>query len=76
MAELNNSSVNTKKSDKLVSRIKENKKAGEKSFSQDKNNTEQVINARKKANADLAKAKAKKKATKAKMAKASRKKNK
>lgn len=71
--ELNNSSVNTKKSDKIVSRIKENKNAGEKDFSQDRNNEEQVINARKKANLDLAKKKAKKKA---KMAKASRKKNK
>ncbi len=71
--ELNNSSVNTKKSDKIVSRIKENKNAGEKDFSQDKNNTEQVINARKKANLELAKKKAKKRA---KMAKASRKKNK
>ena len=73
MAELNTSSVNTKKSDKIVSRIKQTKNAGEKGFSQEKNNTEQVINARKKANLDLAKKKAKKKA---KMAKASRKKNK
>lgn len=71
--ELNNSSVNTKKSDKLVSKIKENKNVGEKGFSQDKNNTEQVVNARKGANLDLAKAKAKKKA---KMAKASKRKNK
>lgn len=73
MAELNNCSVNTTKSDKIVSKIKESKNAGEKSFSQDKNNKEQVINARKAANLDLAKKKAKKKA---KMAKASRKKNK
>ncbi|WP_072682651.1 hypothetical protein [Arcobacter sp. LA11] len=73
MSELNTSSVNTKKSNKLVSKIKEKKNAGEKGFSQEKNNTEQVINARKKANLDLAKKKAKKKA---KMAKASRKKNK
>jgi len=73
MAELNNSSVNTKKSDKLVSKIKENIKAGEKSFFQDKNNTEQVINARKKEHKKLIKSNAKKKA---KMQKASRKKNK
>ena len=73
MAELNNSSVSTKKSDKIVARIKATKNAGEKSFSQDKNSSEQVINARKAANLDLAKKKAKKKA---KMAKASRKKNK
>jgi hypothetical protein len=71
--ELNNSSVNTKKSDKLVSKIKENKNAGEKGFSQDKNTTEQIINARKKAHLNAAKAKARKKA---KAAKASRKKNK
>lgn len=73
MAELNNSSVCTKKSDKIVARIKATQHAGEKSFSQDKNSTDQVINARKAANLDLAKKKAKKKA---KMAKASRKKNK
>lgn len=73
MSELNNSSINTKKSNKIVSKIKQNKNAGEKNFSQDKNNAEQVINARKSANLDLAKKKAKKKA---KMAKASRKKNK
>ena len=73
MAELNNSSVSTKKSDKIVARIKESKNAGEKTFSQDKNTTKQVINARKASNLELAKKKAKKKA---KMAKASRKKNK
>lgn len=73
MAELNNSSVNTKKSDKLVSKIKQNKNAGEKAFSQERNNTEQVVNARKAFNKEIGKAKAKKKA---KMAKASRKKNK
>ncbi|PLY07469.1 MAG: hypothetical protein C0625_04650 [Arcobacter sp.] len=73
MSELNNSSVNTKKSSKIANKIRETINAGEKSFSQDKNNTEQVINARKAANLNLAKAKAKKKA---KMAKASRKKNK
>ncbi|MGB6329528.1 MAG: hypothetical protein WBF48_11430 [Halarcobacter sp.] len=73
MAELNNSSVNTKKSDKIVARIKATKNAGEKSFSQSENNTKQVVNARKALNKELGKAKAKKKA---KMAKASRKKNK
>ncbi len=73
MAELNNSSVNTKKSDKIVARIKATKNAGEKSFSQAENNTKQVVNARKALNKELGKAKAKKKA---KMAKASRKKNK
>lgn len=73
MAELNTSSVNTKKSDKLVAKIKQNKHAGEKAFSQEKNSTQQVVNARKALNKELGKAKAKKKA---KMAKASRKKNK
>ena len=72
MAELNNSSVSTKKSDKIVARIKATQNAGEKSFSQDKDN-EQIVNARKALNKELGKAKAKKKA---KMAKASRKKNK
>lgn len=71
--ELNNSSVNTKKSDKLVSKIKQNKNAGEKGFSQDKNNAEQVINARKGANLTATKSARKKKA---KAAKASKKKNK
>ena len=71
--EQNNSSINTKKSNKIAARIKDTINAGEKNFSQDRNNTEQVINARKAANLNLAKAKAKKKA---KMAKASRKKNK
>lgn len=72
MAELNNSSVSTKKSDKIVARIKATKNAGEKTFSQNKDN-DQIVNARKALNKELGKAKAKKKA---KMAKASRKKNK
>ena len=70
--ELNNSSINTKKSDKIVSKIKQNKNAGEKAFSQN-NKDEQVINARKGANYEAQRAARKKKA---KAAKASRKKNK
>jgi len=71
--EINNSSVNTSKGDKAVSRIKQNKNAGEKGFSQNKIGSEQVINARKAINLKLAKEKSKKKA---RMAKASKKKNK
>lgn len=71
--ELNTSSVNTKKSNKLVSKIKENKNAGEKAFSQNRYDNEQIINARKQQNLKSAKEKARKKA---KMAKASKKRNK
>ena len=72
-SEVNNSSVSTKKSDKIVARIKATQHVGEKGFSQNGSENEQVVNARKAANLALAKAKAKKKA---KMAKASKKKNK
>ena len=69
----NNSSIKTKKGDKIAARGNQNKNAVRVGFSQDDNNTEQVINARKGANADLIRSKAKKKA---KMVKASKKKNK
>lgn len=71
--ELNTSSVKTTKGDKLALHGNQNKNATRVAFSQDKNKAEQVINARKGANLELAKKKAKKKA---KMAKASKKKNK
>lgn len=70
---LNNSSIKTRKGDKIAAKGNQNKNPTLIGFSQDKNNTEQVVNARKGANADLIRAKAKKKA---KMAKASKKKNK
>ncbi|MCP4970844.1 MAG: hypothetical protein GY932_09660 [Arcobacter sp.] len=71
--ELNNSSIKSTKGDKLAQKGNQNKNSVRVGFSQDKNNSDQVINARKGTNLDLAKSKAKKKA---KMAKASRKKNK
>lgn len=73
MGRLNTSSVDTSKGDKIAAQGNQNKNAVKVAFSQDKNKSEQVINARKGANLNLAKAKAKKKA---KMAKASKKKNK
>jgi len=69
---LNNSSIQSKKGDKIAAKGNQNKNAVRVGFLQD-NNTEQVINARKGANADLIRAKAKKKA---KIKKASKKKNK
>lgn len=73
MGRVNTSSIDTTKGDKIAAQINQNKNPERVSFSQDKNKSEQVINARKGANLDLAKAKAKKKA---KMAKASKRKNK
>ncbi len=70
---LNNASVQSKNGDKLAAQSNQNKNPLLVGFSQDKNSTDQVINARKGANVDLNKAKAKKKA---KMIKASKKKNK
>lgn len=70
---LNNSSIKTRKGDKIAAKSNQNKNAVKVGFSQGKNQTEQVINARKGVNVDLNKAKAKKKA---KMIKASKKKNK
>ncbi|MEA3383471.1 MAG: hypothetical protein U9Q20_02190 [Campylobacterota bacterium] len=72
MKELNTSSVKTTKSEKIAATGNQNKNAVRVAFSQEKNQKEQVINARKAANLQLAKKKAKKKA---KMAKVSRKKN-
>lgn len=72
MAKANTSSVKTIKAEKIAALGNENKNAVKVSFSQ-KNQDEQVINARKGANLQLAKKKSKKKA---KMAKASKKRNK
>ena len=72
MKEINCSKVNTKKMDKLAAKGNQNKNAVKVAFSQ-KGQEDQVINARKGANLELAKKKAKKKA---KMAKASKRKNK
>ncbi len=69
--ELNISSVQTKKGDKLALQGNQNKNATRVAYSQEKNQEEQVINARKAASFNKAKAK-----KKAKAAKASRKKNK
>ena len=72
MTEANTSSVKTVNSEKLAGFINDNKNPTKVSFTQ-KTQEKQVINARKGANLQLAKMKAKKKA---KMAKASRRKNK
>lgn len=63
--ELNNSSVKTVKGEKLALHGNQNKNATRVAFSQDKNKVEQVVNARKGANGQLAKKKAKRKAAKA-----------
>lgn len=73
MKSQNTSSVKTTKGDKLAATSNQNKNAVRVAFSQEKNQTEQVVNARKAAHMQLLKDKARKKA---KMAKASRKKNK
>ncbi len=74
MARLNTSSVDTTKGDKIAARSKEKANAVKAGFEPDQDvKKEQVINARKGVNLDLKKAKAKKRA---KLAKASRKKNK
>jgi len=70
---LNTNSVKSVKSEKIAATANQNKNAVRVGFSQERYENEQVINARKAANLELAKAKAKKKA---KMAKASKKKNK
>ena len=72
MAKANTSSVKTIKAEKIAALGNENKNAVRVAFSQEKNLEKQVINARKAANLQLAKKKAKKKA---KMAKASKKRN-
>lgn len=72
MSRKNTSSVDTTKGEKIARKSNENKNEIPVAFNQ-KEVVEQVINARKGANVDLNKAKAKKKA---KMAKASKKKNK
>ncbi len=72
MKEANTSSVKTAKAEKMAAFGNDNKNAVKVAYSQEKNQKEQVINARKGANLQLAKKKSKKKA---KMAKASKKKN-
>ncbi len=72
MAKANTSSVKTIKAEKIAALGNENKNSVKVAFSQ-KNQDEQVINARKGVNLQLAKKKSKKKA---KMAKASKRKNK
>lgn len=72
MAKANTSSVKTIKAEKIAALGNENKNAVKVAFSQT-TQEDQVINARKGANLQLAKKKAKKKA---KMAKASKRKNK
>jgi len=73
MKEINCSKVNTKKMDKLAAKGNQNKNAVKVAFNQKSSQDEQVINARKGVNLELAKKKAKKKA---KMAKASKRRNK
>jgi len=73
MKEINCSKVNTKKMDKLAAKGNQNKNAVKVAFTQKSEQDEQIVNARKGVNLDLAKKKAKKKA---KMAKASKKRNK
>lgn len=73
MSRANTSSVKTTKAEKIARASNENKNAVKVGFSQDRYENEQVVNARKGVNLNLAKSKAKKKA---KMAKASKKRNK
>jgi hypothetical protein len=72
MAKANTSSVDTTKGDKIAKRMKGNPNPNPISFDQ-KATDEQIINARKGVNVELAKAKAKRRA---KLAKAAKKKNK
>ncbi|MDC0933839.1 hypothetical protein OAR97_08315 [Arcobacteraceae bacterium] len=72
MKEINCSKVNTKNMDKIAAKGNQNKNAVKVAFTQ-KGQEDQVVNARKGVNLELAKKKAKKKA---KMAKASKRKNK
>lgn len=72
MKEINCSKVNTKKMDKIAATGNQNKNSVKVTFLQDKNQDQQVVNARKAVNLELAKRKAKKKA---KMIKASKRKN-
>ena len=72
MKEINCSKVNTKKMDKLAAKGNQNKNAVKIAFTQKSAQDKQVVNARKGANLELAKKKAKKKA---KLAKASKRRN-
>jgi len=72
MKEINCSKVNTKKMDKIAAKGNQNKNAVKVAFSQKTAQEGQVVNARKGANLELAKKKAKKKA---KLAKASKRRN-
>jgi hypothetical protein len=73
MAKTNTSSVKTIKAEKIAATGNQNKNSIKVAFSQEKNQEKQIINARKAPNLQLAREKAKKKA---KMIKASKKKNK
>ena len=73
MAKSNTSSVKTIKAEKIAATGNQNKNSTKGTFSHDANQEAQVVNARKGVNLELAKKKAKKKA---KMIKASKKKNK
>ncbi|NQY22201.1 MAG: hypothetical protein HRT40_13025 [Campylobacteraceae bacterium] len=69
----NTSSIKTKNQEKMAAKSNQDKNSVRVGFSQERYDNKQVINARKGVNVDLAKKKAKKKA---KMAKASKKRNK
>ncbi|PHR72354.1 MAG: hypothetical protein COA66_06475 [Arcobacter sp.] len=69
----NSSSIKTTSSEKMAARSNQDKNSVRVGFSQSRYENEQVINARKGANLELAKKKAKKKA---KLAKAAKRKNK
>jgi TPP-dependent indolepyruvate ferredoxin oxidoreductase alpha subunit len=73
MAKTNTSSVKTIKAEKIAATGNQNKNSLKVAFSQDKSQEKQIVNARKAVNLQLAKTKAKKKA---KMVKASQRKNK
>lgn len=73
MGNADNTSIKLKNGKKIAEKANQNKNSTKVAFVQDKNVKEQVVNARKAANLDLAKAKAKRRA---KLAKASKKKNK
>lgn len=73
MAKSNTSSVKTIKAEKIAQTGNQNKNSTKVAFSNDTNKEEQVVNARKGVNLELAKKKAKKKA---KLAKVSKRRNK
>jgi hypothetical protein len=72
MAKANTSSVKTIKAEKIAALGNENKNSNKVAFSQEKNQVKQIVNSKKSANLQLSKKKAKQKA---KMAKASKRRN-